>query len=288
VTTVLGGAGAEPRKSAIDKDGTFLILADWSAARKYDIPADGNLPSQIAAKATEIASGFQHAIDVAIDPVQSSFVLVIDQKLSGLYKVPLAGGAKTLIAGSGDINDNGSDVDGSGSSARFTWPVAVDIHPDGTYALVADHGNGKIKKVMLSSPYTTTTVATVSSPRGIALHPSGTYALVVSRDSDKIYKLDLTKSPVEKTVLASALTTYNEDIAINSGGQYALVASNNDQDISHVNLFDPSKVTLLATATGSSPTGVCISPSDTYALVSGPTGNGQLEVKLTSCSCSDY
>ena len=56
-------------------------------------------------------------------------------------------GEVTTLAG------NGTDgfLDGNATAARFNYPYGIDIDPSGTYAVVADESNHRIRKIVLAA-----------------------------------------------------------------------------------------------------------------------------------------
>ncbi|WP_208029273.1 hypothetical protein [Rhabdothermincola sediminis] len=78
----------------------------------------------------------------------------------------------SIIAGG-----NAGYADGSGLAARFDRPVDVAISADGAFAYIADAGNGKIRKVDLSTAMVST-LAELSAPNEIAI--GGDNALYVT------------------------------------------------------------------------------------------------------------
>ena len=104
-----------------------------------------------------------------------------------IFEQALEEGEVVTVAGTG----SSGLVDGAGP--QFNTPRGVAMSPDGTYALVADHGNDVIRKIMIATQVVSTLAGTGSSglvngagdsaqfngPYGVAMIPDGTYALVV-------------------------------------------------------------------------------------------------------------
>ena len=115
--------------------------------------------------------------------------------------------AVTTLAGSGSPGFQ----DGTGAAARFNNPYGIAIDPSGTYGLVADKHNQRIRRVAVASGEVTTLAggggtgengggyqdgtgasARFSDPSGICIDPSGTYGLVADTYSNRVRRVVLT------------------------------------------------------------------------------------------------
>ncbi len=86
----------------------------------------------------------------------------------------------------------GTGADGTGSSALFNRPAGIAISPSGTFALVADKGFFRIRKISLNSQSVTTLAYDSGSElRGIAIDKDSTFALVVDETNRLIRKISL-------------------------------------------------------------------------------------------------
>jgi hypothetical protein len=83
-------------------------------------------------------------------------------------------------------------VDGTGSDANFKNPGGIAISADGSFALVADFGFSRIRKITISSKSVTTLAySSVSSPRGLAIDKTSSFAYVADTGNKLIRKIDL-------------------------------------------------------------------------------------------------
>jgi DNA-binding beta-propeller fold protein YncE len=100
----------------------------------------------------------------------------------------VAAGATSVLAGSGVTGY----AEGTGVNAQFNHPRGVAVTPDGRTVLVADHGNHRMRRIVLSNGTTsllagsgtagyaegTGASAQFNSPMGVAVIPDGLTALV--------------------------------------------------------------------------------------------------------------
>ena len=83
---------------------------------------------------------------VAISP-DGSFALVGDQKIQRVRRIALKTGQVTTFAGDGSQ----AYADGTGTAAKFKQPRDVAISPDGSFALVADRDNNRIRHIVMGT-----------------------------------------------------------------------------------------------------------------------------------------
>eukprot|EP01048_Picozoa_sp_COSAG05_P014773 COSAG05_NODE_1703_length_4249_cov_8.733735_1_plen_1033_part_10 len=148
------------------------------------------------------------------------------------------------------------DLDGIGTSARFSYPTGVALSPDGAFALIADRSNHRIRKLVLATKAVTTlagqssrgfadavgTSARFSSPTGVALSPDGAFALIADQYNHRIRKLVLATKAVTTLAgqssygFADAVGTsarfYNPTrVALSPDGAFALIADRSNHRI---------------------------------------------------------
>ena len=150
-----------------------------------------------------VSAFFTSPVGISIAP-DGAFALVADtsgkiQKidLDRHLVVPSIAG---IVSGSSWLNPF---QDGQGPTASFTNPTDVRISPDGQYALVADYGNHRIRKIEGLSA-SITMVSTIAGslqgyldgsnslfnyPNSIAISQDGQYALVADSNNHAIRKI---------------------------------------------------------------------------------------------------
>ena len=197
-------------------------------------------------------------------------------------------------AGGGDGNGEGF-ADGQGTAALFAYPVGVDIAPDGTYALIADLTNHRIRRIDLATAAVTTvaggqtgqnqygqpiggdsdgvgTAALLNRPNYITISPDGTYAWFSDSGNHKIRRLDLATYEVT-TVAGSGVAGITCGTATNLPSDVASGVETVDCGLhSNAGLSDGTGTA----AVFGTPTGIAFSPDGLFALVTeGGYGNSQ-------------
>jgi DNA-binding beta-propeller fold protein YncE len=166
VTTVAGltqgfadGTGTNAKFSqfmfqlAIDPTGTYALIADLLNHRIRRLAIAS---TQVTTLAGSGATGFQDGVGtnaifnrprgVSIDPT-GAYALILDGDNHRIRRILIATSQVTTLAGTGAA----SAVDGAGAQATFSYPHAISIGVDGTFALVADAGNNRIRRIALTS-----------------------------------------------------------------------------------------------------------------------------------------
>lgn len=137
---------------------------------------------------TAAAARFDAPSALAVDT--SGNIYVADTGNHTIRKITPAG-VVSFVAGSGDPFDSGAET-GIGAQARFYLPSGLAFAPDGAL-LVADTGNGAIRRIALSNAEVTTldiSFGLLSQPVGIAVTPSG--AIYVSdRDNHQVSRFEI-------------------------------------------------------------------------------------------------
>jgi len=262
----LTGDGASARFNypagvAIDPTGTFTLVTEYGGHRIRRVEIATGATTTLAGSGTRgfldgagASARFNRPWGIAIDP-SGTFALVGDRYNHRVRRVDIATGATTTLAGSG----SDGFLDGAGGSAQFNQPAGVAIDPSGTFALVAEHGNHRIRRVDLATGATTTLTGSGSAgfldgaggsaqfnrPTGIAIDPSGGYALVGGYYNHRIRRVDLATGAT--TTLAgsgtqgflngaggSAQFKHPSGIAIDPSGGFALVADRSNHRIRRV------------------------------------------------------
>lgn len=229
VTTLAGGGKAgyvdETGKVAlfnypgdITSDGNNLYVADTSNHKIRKIVIASGRVMTLAGGATEgYADGigtsalFNNPVGITTDGVNLYVTEVGNNKIR---KIVLASGRVTTLAG----GSKAGYADGKGSAALFNQPQGITI--DGTYLYVADFGNNRIRKILISTGEVTTLAggATAGHADG-----SGTSALFngpvgITTDGNNLYVADTSNHKIRHIVIASRLVT---TLAGGTGGGYA-------------------------------------------------------------------
>ena len=160
MTTLAGSQGGTCRNAQTDGIGTSAVLGAPSflavhptgfalvldtqpnqLVRRFDISSYA--VTTVAGGASGYTDGvgtsakFQSLFGVAITP-QATAAVIVEHGGHRVRGIDLSTSAVTTLAGS-----SGGYTDGTGTSARFYYPSAVVISPDGSMAYIADYYNHK-------------------------------------------------------------------------------------------------------------------------------------------------
>ena len=227
--------------------------------------------------------------------------------------------SQVLVAGTG----SSGSANGVGSSASYNGPRGMSTSPDGSFVLIADHSNNKIRKLVVSSGSVSTLAGsgTAGGGNGIGTNAQLNGPTDVSISSDGLFAVSTCFSGhrIRHIVLSTRLvTTIGGDgtsghvngvgtnsrfnlplgISLYSGDSRALIV---DQSSNRVRLIDMSslQVTTVAgsgtgggangigtSATFSSPIFIAVSSNDEFALVSEGSGNRLRKLVLSTWAVS--
>lgn len=170
-TTVLSGirwgvdgTGAGMRFDGINdvalpsSDGKVWVSDDYNL-RRID-PGTGEVTTAWSASSGSV-------YDVASNPSGTEAYFVYGNSIKKITSA----GVVTDVAGS--FSNNGFQ-DGTGAAARFNSPKGISMSSDGTFLLVADQDNNRIRKVILATGEVTTFLGT-----GVSGHTDGSSATAV-------------------------------------------------------------------------------------------------------------
>ena len=210
--TFADGAGAQasfqyPTGVCISPNGTLAFVADQSNQRVRRIAIATGMVSTLAGSSTAgsangagAQASFNQPIDVAISP-DSAFLLVADWKNHRVRRILIGTGEVTTLAGLGSA----SFADGTGAQASFNQPRGIAISPDGSFALLADEKNQRVRRITIATGAVTTlagsslaalvdgtgTLAAFNSPSGVSISPDGAFALVADSKNHRVRHISL-------------------------------------------------------------------------------------------------
>jgi hypothetical protein len=136
------------------------------------------------------AAQFYFPAGAAFDAA-GTFALIVDGNNFLVRRMNMSSGVVSTLAGHWE---RGAFQDGVGSAAGFNYPWGVALNAAGTIALVADHYNQLVRKIVVSSSSVTTlagvalqsghtngvgSAATFSYPYDVAMSAAGDVAVVV-------------------------------------------------------------------------------------------------------------
>ena len=116
-------------------------------------------------------------------------------------------GMVTTVAGSGTA----AYADGTGTFAGLNSPHAVVVSPDGRFLYVVDHGNHRIRKVVLVTGAVTTLAGSGNNAyadgTGAAASFGAPRYLEITRDGSALYVSDTNNNRIRKVLTSTGVTT---------------------------------------------------------------------------------
>ena len=184
---------------------------------------------------------------------------------------------RTLIGKPGEAGY----TDGVNQVVRFNKPFDLTLSSDGTWLLIADTGNRRIRHLSLPSRTVTTfagsgitcslspynsqpcstngvgTAASFHTPVSITLAPDDSIALVADEYNNNIRSIDISSKYVTTLVGVEATTTWGRYYTLNKPssvtfgpkGQFALIADTGSNTIMHLNISNGLLTTIVGSGT---------------------------------------
>ncbi len=223
VVTTLAGNGAGyadgvgtiakfhwPRGIALSPDGSYAMITDERNRCIRRLDMSSRVVSTVAGSSVGFADGigtnakFNSIFQLAIDPT-GSYALICDHQNYRIRRLDIAMSQVTTIAGSGIAGSQ----DGAGTGANFDIPAGVSIDPTGTYALIGDLVNRRIRRIVIATAQVTTLAGTgtasavdgvgaqaiLTQPAAICIDLSGSFALVADGSGNRIRRIALSSPP---------------------------------------------------------------------------------------------
>ncbi len=261
---------SEPEGVAISRDDTFVLVVEGSSTTSHrvrHIVIATGVVTTLAGNGAGYADGvgtlarFQQPRGIALSP-DGSYALITDSWNNRVRRLDMVSNTVTSVAGSG----SSGFADGTGTNARFNAMSQIAIDPTGSFALICDFLNNRIRRLEIVSSHVSTlagsstggfqdgvgTSAIFNSPQGVSIDPTGMYALIADYASQRIRRIVIATAQVSTVAGTGAAS------AVNGAG---------------------------AQATFNQPTGICIDASGTFALVA-DYGNSRIRhIALSSAPC---
>jgi sugar lactone lactonase YvrE len=188
----------------ITTDGTNLYVADSSNHRIRKIVIDNGTVTTLAGSssgstdATGTSASFNTPQGITTDGTN---VYVGDYGNHRVRKIVISTGVVTTLAGS-----SSGSTDATGTSARFYDPRGITT--DGTNLYVADYGNHRIRKIVISTGVVTT-LAGSSSGSTDATGTSASFngPIGITTDGTNLYVTDFNNHRIRKIVIDNGTVT---------------------------------------------------------------------------------
>jgi DNA-binding beta-propeller fold protein YncE len=316
-----------PSDAAISRSGAFAVVVESFGRRVRMIDLVASQVTTLAGSGLDASAdgqgtqaSFSSPQGVAISP-DCSFVLVTEASASiaRVRHISIATGVVTTLAG----NWTGY-ADGVGTFAAFNNLNGIALSPDGTYALILDFWNHRVRRLdMVSKTVTTVAGSTMGFADGIgsnakframlklAIDPTGSYALICAYDDHRIRRLDIASAQV--TTLAgsasgasgfqdgmgtNAIFNWPFGVAIDPTGTYALIAESLNRRIRRIVIATAQVSTVAGTgnksavdgigahATFNDPCSISIDANGTFALVADLGIHSIRRIALASTPCT--
>jgi sugar lactone lactonase YvrE/formylglycine-generating enzyme required for sulfatase activity len=196
---------------AMDSNGNIYVADDGNSKIRRIAP-NGVV--------SDFGSSIQYPRAVAVDANNNVYAASNNH---AIYRITPSG---TTAVFAGAVNSAGSTDSTVPTSARFRDPEGLSMDPTGTYLLVADRSNHKIRKIDIASGAVTTfagnasntsgtedgaalTTARFKEPYGIAFAPDGNtiYVCEIGASTDRIRKIANTSGNWTVSSLAGSATS---------------------------------------------------------------------------------
>lgn len=147
---------------------------------------------------TTMATGLFYPAAIAFTPPGSlTYVLSLTQILT----IPIGGGAPSVLAG----QTSTGFANGFGTTAMFSWPSGLVVHPVSGVIYITDYKNHRIRACTALGLVSTlagtgtagntdgaSSTATFNSPFGIVMDPANQYLYVTCYDSNRLRRVEVT------------------------------------------------------------------------------------------------
>ena len=209
---------------AVTSDNTVAFVADHYSHRIRRIDISTATVTTIAgdeipggSNRVETNAQFYYPWGLALYPVDNSFLLITNEWGKTIVKLDIMTAIVSSFAG---VYGTASSNDGTGSEATFNGPAGISFHATGSYVVIADCGNRKIRKITYPGAVVTTlagsgaigstdgtgTDASLNSMLGITIDVYGNYIVA-----------DYGTNNLRKVVLSTAVVTTFAGIAYTAG-----------------------------------------------------------------------
>jgi hypothetical protein len=214
------------RGITVTTDGSMAYIADYSNHRIRRLNLlTANVTTFAGSGTAGPANGigtnaqFSNPFGIALHPIDNSIMLVVNTLGRTIVQVRTSNALVSSFAGVYALT---GVTDGPASQARLSSPYGISFHPTGTYVVIVDNSNYKIRRITYPGAFVTTlagssygyadgtgTSAKFGTLGGISIDAYGNYAIVT----------DMNNNNLRKVVLSTAVVTTFAGIASTGGGR---------------------------------------------------------------------
>ena len=191
----------------ITTDGTNLYVGDTNNHLIRQIVISTGVVTTVAgtgdngsANGTGTAASFYEPQGITTDGTN---LYVAGNKTNLIRQIVISTGVVTTLAGTGSPGSS----NGTGTAASFNYPGGITT--DGTNLYVADWGNHRIRKIVISTGVVTTLAGTGSpgSSNGTGTAASFNYPEGITTDGTNLYVGDTSNHLIRKIVISTGVVT---------------------------------------------------------------------------------
>jgi DNA-binding beta-propeller fold protein YncE len=197
-----------------------VVIADGSVSTVAGVAYTVGANTAVDGKGT--VATFNWPQGIAIDATSTN-LYVADTNNNKIRKIVIAGGVVSSVTGTAGATSTIGATDGVAATATFSSPSG--ITSDGTYLYVADSGNNKIRKILITSGDVSSVTGTVSTPalagaaggaatgatfnypRGITIIGSSLYVADAFNDTVRAVSLSTIPTATVSTLAGTAFGT---------------------------------------------------------------------------------
>jgi len=203
-TDATGTSASFDKPYGITTDGTNLYVADRGNHKIRKIVIDNGTVTTLAGSSqgstdgTGTSASFDRPYGITTDGTN---LYVADHGNHRIRKIVIDNGTVTTLAGS-----SYGSTDGTGTSASFSYPTGITT--DGTNLYVTDHGNHRIRKIVISTGVVTTLAGSSSgNTDATGTSASFNYPTGITTDGTNLYVSDQSNQWIRKIVISTGVVT---------------------------------------------------------------------------------
>jgi YVTN family beta-propeller protein len=259
--------GADPYAVAVTPDGSTAWVVDKTGDKIYPV----NVATGTVGTAVVVGSSPEA---IAITP---------DGTTAFVANSVATGGSATVTPVQLSSGGTGVALTPIVIGSAQSQPAAVAITPNGKTAFVADHGQGQVVPITVSTlkAGTPIVIGSGSNPQALAITPDGTTLLVVANGNNTVVPVDTATNTIGTPV---PVGSGPDAIAVNPTGTLAYVPNFANNNVTPITISSGAGTAHTPFNVGQQPTGVAFSPGGSIAYVTNFTDGSITPVTVTTSS----